>query len=96
MEENILRKLIKKIRIKKTPVAADFQEIHEKKKKKNLCLNMLFKIYLRKRTRMSRWLICMYIYRMKIVLVFFFKVHFTSDMLTYRITTKHKVYFCQL
>lgn len=38
MEENILRKLIKKIRIKKTPVAADFQEIHEKKKKKTYVL----------------------------------------------------------
>lgn len=30
------------------------------------------------------WLICLYIYRMKVIC--FFKVQFTSDMLTYRIT----------
>lgn len=32
-------------------------------------------------------LICLYIYRMKIL--FFFKVQLTSDILTYRITTKY-------
>lgn len=34
-------------------------------------------------------LICLYIYRMKILFFFFPKVQFTSDILTYRITTKY-------
>lgn len=36
------------------------------------------------------WLTCMYIYRM--MMIFFFKVQFTSDVLTHEITTKHKIY----